>query len=145
MQKPGHVLADVAHGGQTLGVLGGLARHGAKDVIPVGGCHHGHLVDGEVLVEHVEGGRRAAAAGNGDSGARLVRKGLAAGIECAVESREDASAGVRIVDGRAKDKAVCLLGDGNQLVDHVVVKGAAAIEFAALAATDAIADGLAPS
>lgn len=71
-----------------------------------------------------------------------MRKGLAASIECTVEGREDTSAGVRVVDGRTKDKAVCLLGGGNQLVDHVVVKGAAAIEFAALAATDAIANRL---
>ena len=49
---------------------------------------------------------------------------------------------MRVVDGRAKDKAVCLLGGGNQLVDHVVVKGAAAIELAALAAADAVANGL---
>ena len=49
---------------------------------------------------------------------------------------------MRIVDGRAKDKAVCLLGGGNQLVDHIVVKGATAIELAALAATNAIANGL---
>lgn len=141
-QEPCHVFADVSHSGKALGVLGGLARHGTKDVVPVRGGHHGHLVDGEVLVEHVEGGRRAAATGNGDSGARLVRKGLAASIECTVEGREDTSAGVRVVDGRTKDKAVCLLGGGNQLVDHVVVKGAAAIEFAALAATDAIANRL---
>ena len=47
-----------------------------------------------------------------------------------------------VVDGRAKDKAVCLLGSGNQLVDHIVVKGATAIELAALAATNAIANGL---
>ena len=71
-----------------------------------------------------------------------MRKGLAAGIERAVEGREDATAGVRVVDGRSKDKAVCLFGGGNQLVDHVVVKGAAAIELAALAATDAVANGL---
>lgn len=141
-QEPCHVFTDVAHGGQTLGVLGGLARHGAKDVIPVGGCHHGHLVDGEVLVEHVEGGRRAAAAGDGDSGARLVRKGLAASIKRAVEGREDASAGVRIVDGRAKDKAICLLGGSDELVHHVVVKGAATAKLAALTAADAVADGL---
>ena len=142
MQEPGHVLADVSHGGKALGVLGGLARHGAKDVVPVGGCYHGHLVDGEVLVEHVKCGRRAAAAGNGDSGARLVRKGLAACIECAVECREDTSAGMCVVDGRAKDKAVCLLGGSDELVDHIVVKGATAIELAALAATNAIANGL---
>ena len=49
---------------------------------------------------------------------------------------------MRIVDGRAKDKAVCLLGSGNQLVDYIVVKGAAAIELAALAATDAVANRL---
>ena len=49
---------------------------------------------------------------------------------------------MRIVDGGAKDKAICLLGGGNQLVDHVVVKGTATAKLAALAATDAIADGL---
>lgn len=142
MQEPGHVLADVAHGGQALGVLGGLARHGTKHVVPVRGSNHGHLVDGEVLVEYIERGRRAAAAGNGDRGARLVRKGLAASIKRAVEGREDAAAGVRVIDGRAKDKAVCLLGGGNELVDHVVVKGAAAIELAAPTTANAVANGL---
>lgn len=71
-----------------------------------------------------------------------MRKGLAASIECAVESREDASAGMRIVDGGAKDKAICLLGGSDQLVHHVVVKGAAAIELAALATANAVANGL---
>lgn len=99
MQKPGHVLADVSHGGQALGVLGGLARHGTKDVVPVRGGYHGHLVDSEVLVEHIEGGRCTAATGDGDGSAGFVLKGFASGIECAIEGREDASAGVRIVDG----------------------------------------------
>lgn len=142
MQEPSHVLADVAHGGQALGVLGGLARHGTKDVVPVCGGHHGHLVDSEVFVEYIEGGRRAAATGDGDRGTRLVHKGLAASIECAVESREDASAGMRIVDGGAKDKAICLLGGSDELVHHVVVKGAATAKLAALTAADAVADGL---
>lgn len=142
MQEPGHVLADVAHGGQALGVLGGFTRHGAKHVVPVRGGDHGHLVDGEVLVEHVESGRRAAATGNGNGSARLVCKGLVAGIECAIECREDASAGMRIVDGGAKYKAVCLLGGGNQFVDYIVVKGAAAIELAALTTANAVANGL---
>ena len=63
-------------------------------------------------------------------------------IEGAVESREDASAGMRIVDGGAKDKAICLLGGSDELVHHVIVKGAATAKFATLAATDAIANGL---
>ena len=49
---------------------------------------------------------------------------------------------MRIVDGGAKDKAICLLGGSDQLVDHVIVKGAATAKLAALAATDAIANGL---
>ena len=49
---------------------------------------------------------------------------------------------MRVVDGRAKDKAVCLLGGSDELVHHVVVKGAATAKLAALAATDAIANGL---
>ena len=67
---------------------------------------------------------------------------MSACIECAIECRENAAAGVRVVDRRAKDKAICLLGCSDELVDHVVVKGAAAIELATLAATDAIANGL---
>ena len=141
-QEPGHVLTDVAHGGQALGILGSLARHGAKDVVPVRRGHHGHLIDGEILVEHIERGRRTAATGDGNRGARLVRKGLTAGIECAIEGRKDAAAGVRVVDRRAKDKAVCLLGGGNQFVDYIVVKDAAAIELAALTTANAVANGL---
>ena len=57
-------------------------------------------------------------------------------------SKVDASAGMRIVDGGAKDKAICLLGGSDQLVHHVVVKGAAAIELAALATANAVANGL---
>ena len=49
---------------------------------------------------------------------------------------------MRIVDGGAKDKAICLLGGSDQLVHHVVVKGAAAIELAALATANAVANGL---
>ena len=71
-----------------------------------------------------------------------MRKGLAASIKRAIEGREDATAGVRIVDGGAKDKAVCLLGGGDQLVDHVIIKDATPVELAALAAADAIANGL---
>ena len=71
-----------------------------------------------------------------------MRKGLAAGIEGAIECRKNAAAGVRVVDRRAKDKAICLLGGSDELVHHVVVKGAATAELATLAATDAIANGL---
>ncbi len=48
-----------------------------EGVVPVRGGHHGHLVYSEVLVEYIEGGRRAATTGNGDRGARLVSKGFA--------------------------------------------------------------------
>lgn len=141
-KEPGHVFADVSHGGKALGVPIGVAGHAAKHVVPVGGSNHGHLLNGEVLVEHIKGGRRAAATGDGDCSAGFVLKGFASGIECAIECREDAAAGMRIVDGRAKDKAVCLLGGSDELVHHVVVKGTATAELAALAATDAIANGL---
>ena len=100
------------------------------------------MLNGEVLVEHIERGRRAATTGDGDRGAGLVFKGVPACIEGAIEGRKDAAAGVRIVDGRAKDKTVGLLGGSDQLVHHVVVKGAASAKLAALTATDAIANGL---
>ena len=63
-------------------------------------------------------------------------------IEGAIEGRKDAAAGVRVVDGRAKDKTVGLFGGSDQLVHHVVVKGAASAKLAALTAADAIANGL---
>lgn len=141
-QEPSHVFADVSHGGKALGIPIGVAGHAAKHVVPVGGSNHGHLVDGEVLVEHVEGRRRTAATGGGDGSARLVCKGFASGIEGAIEGRKDAAAGVRVVDRRAKDKTVGLLGGSDELVHHVVVKGATTAKLAALAATDAIANGL---
>lgn len=141
-QEPGHVFADVSHGGKALGIPIGVAGHAAKYVVPVGGGNYGHLLNGEVLVEHIEGGRRAAAAGDGDRGAGFVLKGMPACIEGTIEGRKDASAGVRVVDGRAKDKTVCLLGGSDELVHYVVVKGAATAKLAALAATDAIANGL---
>ena len=71
-----------------------------------------------------------------------MRKGLAAGIECAIECRKDAAAGVRVVDGRAKDKTVGLFGGSDELVHHVVVKGAATAKLAALATANAVANGL---
>ena len=142
MQEPGHVFADVSHGGKALGVPIGVAGHAAKHVVPVGGSNYGHLLNGEVLVEHIEGGRRAAATGDGDCGARFVLKGMPACVEGAIEGRKDASAGVRVVDGRAKDKTVCLLGGSDELVDHVVVKGAAVIGLAALTTANAVANGL---
>ena len=71
-----------------------------------------------------------------------MRKGLAASIKRAVEGREDAAAGVCVVDGGAKDKAVGLLGGGNELVYHVVIKGASTAKLGALTAADAVADGL---
>ncbi len=119
-----------------------VAGHAAKHVVPVRGRYHRHLVDGEVLIEHVERRRRTAATGDGDGSARLVCKSFATGIECAIECRENAAAGVRVVDRRAKDKAVGLFGGSDQLVDHVVVKGAATAKLATLAATDAIANRL---
>lgn len=39
---------------------------------------------------------------------------------------------MRVVDRRAKDKAVGLFGGSDQLVDHVVVKGAATAKLATL-------------
>ena len=100
------------------------------------------MLNGEVLVEHIEGGRRAAAAGDGDCRAGFVLKGMPACIEGAIEGRKDAAAGVRVVDGRAKDKTVGLFGGSDELVHHVVVKGAATAKLAALTAADAVANGL---
>ena len=105
-QDPGHVVGEVAHGAQTFLVLDGLAGRAPMDVVPVRGGHDRHLVDGEVLVEHVERRGGAAAAGDGDGGSGLVAEGVLARIEGAVEGAQDAARRMRLIDGRAKDEGV---------------------------------------
>ena len=135
------MLCAVAHGAQALLVPGGLAGCAPVDDVPVRGRHDRHLVDGEVLVEHVERRRGAATAGDGDGGSGLVAKRRAAREEGAVEHALDAARGVRVVDGRAKDEGVGSLGLLDKLVDDVVHHAVTA-QFGAPAAVQAVVDGL---
>mgnify|MGYP000566891359 CR=1 FL=1 len=59
-----------------------------------------------------------------------------------IERAQDAARGMRVVHRRAEHEAVGLRSLGDQLVDHVVVKGAATVKLATLAAADAVANGL---
>ena len=125
LEQPGHVPAQVGHGLQALGILLHLLGLGTVDVVPVGGGHHRHGADGEVLVDHVEGGGGACPPGAEHRGPGLEHEGRAAGVEGPVHEGQQPSAGVGVVHGRAEDEAVSLpglLGEGV----HAVVKDASA-------------------
>ena len=111
-------------------------------VVPVRGGNHGHLFDGEVLVEHVERGSGAAAAGDSHASRGLVGKGTATCVERAVESRENATRGVRVIHGRAKHEAIGGAGSLDEFVHHVVADDTTPAQLRALAASDAVIDGL---
>ncbi len=110
-EHPCHVAAQVAHGCHALGILESFFGRASKGDVPVGGGDDGHLIDGEVLVEHVDAGARSCAASDGDGCSGLVGKGSAAGVESAIEEGEDAPRRMRVIDRCAKDKAVGLGGE----------------------------------
>ena len=62
-------------------------------------------------------------------------------IERAVEHRQNAAGGMRVIHRRAEYEAIGLLGGFDELINHVVIEYARAIELAALTATDAITHG----
>ena len=63
-------------------------------------------------------------------------------VKRAIERAQDAARGMRVVHRRAEHEAVGLRSLGDQLVDHIVVDGALTAQLSALAAGDAVVDGL---
>ena len=115
------------------------------DVVPVPGAHHGHLRDGEELVDVVKRRRGAGAAGAEHGGGRLVGEHVwlpraPIGVEQAVHKAEQAAGGMRVMDRSAKHKAVGVRGELAELV-YLVVEHAAA-ELVATAACRAPSDRL---
>ena len=70
--KIGHILAQEAERLHALGILLHLTGAHAINHVPVEGAHQRLLVVSDVLVEAVERGAGAAAAGHGNSGTRLI-------------------------------------------------------------------------
>ena len=68
---PGHVATQRPHGLHALLVLGGLSWRLAIDHIPVLRADNGHVEDGEVLVQTVEGSRGSTSATDHHAGAWL--------------------------------------------------------------------------
>ena len=140
LQEVGHVPGKVPHGLEPLGVLRRLPRLGAVHEVPIGGSHHGHAGDAEILVEHVEAGRGAAPPGHGHRRPGLEGEGPAAAVEDPVQEAEDAAGGMGVVDRGTEDEAVRRLGLGDEVVDPVVRPEGAA-RRGALAAAQAIPEG----
>ena len=84
--------------------------------------------------EAVAPARRAVTNGGG-----LVKKSFHTGVKDPVQQGQNLSAGVGVVDRRAKHKTVRFFRFGNHLVDHVIAKDALALPGTAVAA-DAVPD-----
>ena len=109
-------------------LIGGIAvDHG-----PVAGGDHRHLVDGEVLVQLVQGGGGASPAGADHGGGGLEAQRGAGGVKQPVQGAGDLAGGGGVVDRRAHHQAVTGPGLLRSHVDHVVVDA-----FAQLAASPA--------
>ena len=115
------------------------------DHVPVARAHNGHVRDGEELLHVVEGGCGAGASGGRDGRGGLEaqyvgRARFAVGVEQAVHKAHEGAGGMGIVDGRAEDESVRLLGTGAKLVDGIVEDASAGL--AATPARHAAGGGL---
>ena len=133
LHHPGQVTAQLAQGLGPLGIQLHLARAHAINHIPVKGTHQRLVVVGDILVQAVQGGTGAAAAGHSHRGARLVGQLAAGGIIQAVQQCAEGAIRARKIRGAANHNTI----NGIQLVVDVVVKlilHTAAPGFEALAA-----------
>ena len=92
---------------------------------PVAGGDHGHLADGEVLVELVDGGGGSAPAGGDHGGGGLELQGALGGVEEPVQGAGDLSRGGGEVDRGAHHQAVAVPHPLCGGVDRVVTDAAA--------------------
>ena len=113
--------------GRTCQILDNLIGSVAVHLVPVVGRDYGHIADGEILVQGVEGGRRAAAAAAHHSRAGLVGHERTAREEESVEEGRELAGDGGIVHGRTEDDAVALGGKGHHFVHHVIAETAAAV------------------
>lgn len=101
-KQPRHVPAQVPHGLEALLVLLHQLRGGAKDHAPVGGGHNGHFRIQQILVQHIQRGGGPGTAGRRHNGGGLVAECLRSGVKGPVQQGQDLSAGMGVVDRRAK-------------------------------------------
>lgn len=97
--------------------------------IPIAAAHHGHLADGEILVQpvHAGGGAGAPAYGNARRGLApegLIVRELVPGIEDPVQKRAQGAVWRGVVDGGADDDAVGRDHGVRQFVGLVVIEDA---------------------
>ena len=69
--EEGHIACELAHGLEAFGILCGFAWGAAMDAVPILRGGDGHIGDGEVFVEDVEGGGSSATACDGNCRADL--------------------------------------------------------------------------
>lgn len=110
------------------------------DRIPVLRRDDGHVADGEILVELLEGGRGAAPAARNNRSADLARHAPLRRIEEPVEEGDKLPGRAAVIDRRADDQTVELLQPCLNLLHHVVAEAVPRLE--AVAAGDAARQGL---
>ena len=136
LQEIGHVAGKKTHVLHALKVVHHVLGIEAVHTVPVAGADDGHLAQGKVLVQLIDGRRGACAPGTDHDSSGLQRKAAAIAVEIGEEGPVHEAldlAGRRTpVDGRAEDEAVVVGCDVEEFV-HSVLEDAL-ILFCALAA-----------
>ena len=138
LDEEGDVAAEDAHALHALRILHHVFGTVTVHHVPVAGAGDGHLADGEVLVQLVEGGGGAGTAGRADRGAHLHALPEVRAEEEAVEEGLHRAGNARVIDWRADDQRVGLLEFRGDFV-HDVIEDAFAC-FVAFPAADAAVD-----
>lgn len=136
LHHPGHILPQVAEGLGALGIKLHFAGAHAVYHVPVEGADERLLVVGDVLVQAVQRGAGAAAAGHDHRGTGLIGQFGAGRVIEAVQQGAEGAVRPSKIGGAANHNAI----NGIELVVYVVVElilHAAAPGFEALAAADA--------
>ena len=119
-EKESHIAAKNTHALYAFFILQDLFGVASVHHVPVAAAGDGHLADGEIFVQTVEGGRGASATGGADGGSHLHALAEGSGEEEAVQQVGQRAVGAGIVGGRTDDQAVGGLELGRQLVDGIV-------------------------
>ena len=138
--EEGHIACELAHSLEAFCILCGFTWGAAMHAVPILRGGDGHIGDGEVFIEGIEGGGCPATACNGNCRADLHTLIEGCRIEKTVKERDERAGGRGVVDGRADNKAI---GGGKLLIDliHQIIKDAGALFFT-LATGDATMNGL---
>lgn len=140
MKNPRHISPQCAHRLKPLEILMHFFRRVSMHLIPVLRPDDRHAINGEVLIQLVECGRRTASATAHHRCGGFPREILSAGVKNAIHEGRQRPRRSRIMNRRAENEAVRLSRQLRKRI-HAVVFPKAHSVFATETAADAARDG----